>query len=91
MIVSLDLGNATQSNRIVNGFAKRFNWQANIQDPAFPDDPTKTIPNPETKVEHYRRRLMQYSKDVVKGVESDEAVEPVRQAAETSANGITIT
>ena len=59
-IVSLDLGNAAQTNRIVNAIATTFGW------PALVDG----LPNPETKQAFAKRMVISWIKSHVRDQEA---------------------
>jgi len=70
--------------RIIDAFATAYGYKATISDP---DVPNQTIPNPESKAEHARRRVKEYIREIVKSQELNDA----RRTAETSVTEVALT
>lgn len=83
---SFDTGNVSLT-RITDAMAVVYGYPANVPDPAFPNDPTKTIANPQTKA--------QFAKDVIKNIivaavrEAD--TRTARATADASVSNISLT
>lgn len=67
-----------QMQRVSDAFTKQFGYQDMIPDP---NDPTKTLPNPETKQQFVQRMMRAYIKDIVAGYEGMQANQTAAQAA----------
>ena len=70
-----------QVTRVRNAFAIAYHWSATIPDPA---NPGSTIPNPESKTQFAQRKVREYVKNVVKGVEAPAARNAAGVAAEAA-------
>ena len=47
----------------VEAVAAMNGWTETVQDPAFPEDPTKTIPNPVTKGQFFKKQLKAWARN----------------------------
>lgn len=70
-------------SRVVDGFAYQYKYQDNIDDP---ENPGFTIPNPESKTAHAKRRVREFITQTVKAAESKQAAEAARATALNAAN-----
>lgn len=61
-----------QINRVRNAFATAYGWSGILPD---------GTPNPENKTQFTQRKVREYVKEVVKGVEATAAAETARAAA----------
>lgn len=52
------------SNRVINGFCKRFNYSSTLEDGE---------PNPETKAQFAKRKLIEFIKQSIREVEIQDA------------------
>lgn len=59
--------------RVVAGMCGRHGYEDTVQDPAYPEDPGKTIPNPETKAVFCKRMIRQQIKRDVLQWEAEQA------------------
>lgn len=84
--ITIDTGNAAQTNRIVDAFAAVYNYQTNI-----PDGSGGTIPNPENKNQFAKRLIARYVKDVLKGFEANAAADAARVIAADAVEALPIT
>jgi hypothetical protein len=76
--------------RIKNSFCAYHGWTATIQDPAFPGDITKRIPNPVTQVAFIKSKVAQFLKDSVKAYEVNVDSDAARIARITEVEGLVI-
>jgi len=75
--------------RIIEAFCVTYGYQQNVLDP---DNPGQTIPNPETAAEFARRKVAEYTKEVITAYETKKtqqtlataAVEAVKQEIQTA-------
>lgn len=71
----------SKKDRIINGVAGQYGYQARIQTSENPDGTPITIPNPETKAKFVKRVLAQSIKNAVRSFEATQAAEVARLAA----------
>ena len=75
--------------RIRQDFAEYHGWRSTIPDP---DDPEKTIANPENQVAFVKRKIGDFIKESVKAQRANAASEAARAAAVTAVNtGVVLT
>lgn len=77
MQINLDIPNAV-AQRVAEAFAKSYGYSDTIPDP---NDPNKTVPNPQTKAQFVKQKLGEYIREVVKGHEANADVDRVRKEA----------
>lgn len=77
---------AGKKNQMVDAFAENFNYQDVIPDP---NDPTLTIPNPETREQHAKRRIDEYVEQIVKFIHRKHRREEAEVIAEAEIGGFT--
>lgn len=63
--------------RVIDGFCKRYHYQEFL-------DVEHTIPNPETKAQFAKRRVIQFIKDAVREAEAEDAKKVAEDAVVTS-------
>lgn len=63
------------TNRVIDGFAKRFNYSPKLEDGSA---------NPETKAQFAKRKLIEYIKQSVREAEMQEAINAAATSAGTS-------
>ncbi len=68
--------------RVLDAFASSYQYKATVPDPA---NPSLTIPNPQTKAQFARSRLISYMQDIVRAHEANAAAETARVQAATGA------
>lgn len=66
------------ANRVTNGLAGQYNYQATIPAPNPLDPP---VPNPETKAQFAKRMVAKFIKDSVKAFEATQAAGTARDTA----------
>lgn len=74
-----------EATRILNGFAAHHKHRTDVANPLYdPDDAEstepKTIPNPETKLEFTKRKIIEFVKASVRAEETRSAFEAARGA-----------
>lgn len=71
MIININIPD-DQDNRVVQSFAKTFGYEDEILDPNNPNGPV-TIPNPQTKRQFFKAKLIEYIKSIVCSYETEQA------------------
>lgn len=69
---------ANVEKRVEDAFAKSYGYSDTIPDP---NDPNKTVPNPQTKAQFLKQKIGDHIREVVKGHEANVDVEKVRKEA----------
>ncbi len=61
--VTINFANDALNAEMKDAFAAQYSYQATIPDP---NDPTKTIANPESKAQFRDRKIKEYCKEIIK-------------------------
>lgn len=72
--------------RVIDAFATAYQYQATVPNP----NGEGTVPNPQTKAQFARQRILSYIQEVVRAAEASAAVEAARASA-AAADAVTIT
>ncbi len=80
-----------EAARILDGFAAHHKYQDDVPNPDFdPDDPAETdpptIPNPQTKVQFLKRKIIEFVQASLKAEETRSAVATARGALPAEPN-----
>jgi len=84
---SMEVADKATKNRIINGIAYQNGYQDEIEDPK---DSSKTIPNPEPKVQFVRKVVIDWVRDNVRSYEVNNDTDAVRKVKVAEINAINI-
>lgn len=65
------------TNRVIDGLCKRYHYQGFL-------DEEKTMPNPETKAQFAKKRIISFIKSAVREAEAEDAKKAAESAVVTS-------
>lgn len=81
--VTLDLGTAAQTNRVIDAICGLYDYQPQVADPA---NPGQTIANPETKAQFAKRQIIEFVRNSVVAWETRQAHAAVQPPAAPTVN-----
>lgn len=66
----------------IGAVAAMNGWTETVQDPSFPEDPTKTIPNPVTKEQFFKKQIKAWARNQAVEYANRQALEAVTMVAD---------